>query len=206
MAEVETKEVKEGTEQEAKETKTETKENKVDVEKVKKGAIASLLEELGLDDTDSLKAIVTKSKEDEAKNQTELQKSDTALKQAVKQLTREREEKLIAEAKLSAIQLGAKKELVDDLVIVAKSKVTKDKDINEVISEMKESETGKIYFAEEEKEKEENQGTVTRKSVTKNKTKQKDEQQEEHGEEKHEGTMAARILAKRKQTKSHYYK
>ena len=159
-------------------------------------------------DTDSLKEIVTKSKEDEEKNQTELQKSDTALKQAVKQLAQEREGKLIAEAKLSAIQLGAKKELVDDLVIVAKSKVTKDKDINEVISEMKESETGKIYFAEEEKEDKEdnNRGTVTRKSVTKEKTKQKDEQKEEHGEEKHEGTMAARILAKRKQTKSHYYK
>ena len=204
MSEIETKEVKEGTDSK----ETETKENKVDVEKVKKGAIASLLEELGLDDTDSLKEIVTKSKEDEEKNQTELQKSDTALKQAVKQLAQEREGKLIAEAKLSAIQLGAKKELVDDLVIVAKSKVTKDKDINEVISEMKESETGKIYFAEEEKEDKEdnNRGTVTRKSVTKEKTKQKDEQKEEHGEEKHEGTMAARILAKRKQTKSHYYK
>lgn len=205
MSEIETKEVKEGTD--PKETKTDPKENKVDVEKVKKGAIASLLEELGLDDTDSLKEIVTKSKEEEQKNQTELQKSDTALKQALKQLAQEREEKLIAEAKLSAIQLGAKTELVNDFVVVAKSKVTKDKDINEVISEMKESETGKIYFAEEEKEDEEdNRGTVTRKSVTKEKTKQKDEQKEEHGEEKHEGTMAARILAKRKQTKSHYYK
>ena len=206
MAEIETKKVEEGTDSETKETKTETKENKVDVEKVKKGAITSLLEELGLDDTDSLKAIVTKSKEDEEKNQTELQKSDTALKQALKQLAQEREGKLIAEAKLSAIQLGAKKELVNDLVVVAKSKVTKDKDINEVISEMKESETGKIYFEEEDKEDKEDKGTVTRKSVTKGKTKQKDEQQEEKEEEKHEGTMAARILAKRKQTKSHYYK
>ena len=44
MSEIETKEVKEGTDSK----ETETKENKVDVEKVKKGAIASLLEELGL--------------------------------------------------------------------------------------------------------------------------------------------------------------
>ena len=130
-----------------------TNTNAVDTEKVKNDAIAEYLKELGVEDGDALKGIVAKVKEEEEKNKTDLEKSNDTLTATTKELVAEREARIIAEAKLSAIQLGAKPELVDDLVIIAKAKVTKDKDINAIIAEIKDSTSGKVYFSnEDEKE------------------------------------------------------
>lgn len=184
--------------------------NNVDVEKVKGDAIAEYLKSLGVENSDSLQAIVKKAKEDEEANKTDLQKKDDALTATTKELVTEREARVIAEAKLSAIQLGAKPELVDDLAIVAKAKVTKDKDINAVIAEMKDSTNGKIYFVtsdEEENETNKN-GTVTRSRVKKTteQNKQGTNGDSNNGESKYTGTMAERLLAGRKAVKSHYFK
>lgn len=176
--------------------------NNVDVEKVKGDAVAEYLKSLGVEDSESLQAIVKKAKEDEEANKTDLQKKDDALTATTKELVTEREARVIAEAKLSAIQLGAKPELVDDLVIVAKSKVTKEKDINAVIAEMKDSTNGKIYFATEEDEANK-KGTVTRSRVKKTAEQNK---QGTNGDSKYTGTMAERLLAGRKAVKSHYFK
>ena len=185
-------------------------EQKVDVEKVKSDALAGFLKELGVEDKDSLKGIITKAKEEEDKNKTELEKTSDTLKQTTKLLAEEKELRIMAEAKLSAIQLGAKTELVDDLVIVAKSKVTKDKDINAVITEMKDSESGKIYFKTDEEESTETKSnTVTRTRVTKQTEKNKTKNNEEEGtvKEKHEGSMAERLFERRKQAnKTSYFK
>ena len=179
--------------------------NNVDVEKVKGDAIVEYLKSLGVENSDSLQAIVKKAKEDEEANKTDLQKKDDALT-ATKELVDEREARVIAEAKLSAIQLGAKPELVDDLVIVAKAKVTKDKDINAVIAEMKDSTNGKIYFASEEDETNK-KGTVTRSRVKKTAEQNKQNNGESNnGDSKYAGTMAERLLAGRKAVKSHYFK
>lgn len=181
--------------------------NNVDVEKVKGDAIAEYLKSLGVENSDSLQAIVKKAKEDEEANKTDLQKKDDALTATTKELVTEREARVIAEAKLSAIQLGAKPELVDDLVIIAKAKVTKEKDINAVIAEMKDSTNGKIYFATDEDETNK-KGTVTRSRVKKTaeQNKQGTNDGSNNGNSKYAGTMAERLLAGRKAVKSHYFK
>lgn len=184
--------------------------NNVDVEKVKGDAIAEYLKSLGVENSDSLQAIVKKAKEDEEANKTALQKKDDELTATTKELVNEREARIIAEAKLSAIQLGAKPELVDDLVIVAKAKVTKDKDINAVIAEMKDSTNGKIYFVTNDEEDDETnkKGTVTRSRVKKTteQNKQGTNGDSNNGDSKYAGTMAERLLAGRKAVKSHYFK
>lgn len=180
-----------------------TNTNVVDTEKVKNEAIAEYLKELGVEDGDTLKGIVTKAKEEEEKNKTDLQKSNDTLTATTKELVAEREARIIAEAKLSAIQLGAKPELVDDLVIIAKAKVTKDKDINAIIAEIKDSTSGKVYFSDEE---EKQKGTVTRKRVNKKPEANTDDNKNADGQKnKNKGTMAERLLANRAKPKSHYF-
>lgn len=204
------------TQQSAKQQTTETQkqetEQKVDVEKVKSEALSGFLKDLGVEDADALKGIVTKHKETEEANKTELQRKEDVLTETTKELAREREGRILAEAKLSAVQLGAKPELVDDLVVVAKAKVTKDKGINAVIAEIKDSTSGKVYFKSDEEEEEEagknkTKGkTVTRVRVTKPSEKSKGKEEEEGKKEEHKGSMAERLLEGRKEKKSHYFK
>lgn len=209
MAEVETKtDVKETEtkEQETEKEGTKTKEEKpeVDVEAVKEQAVKDYMKSLGIEDDEKLKGIVTKAKEDEEKNKTDLEKKDDVIKETTRQLVEEREARQTAEAKLAAIKLGAKPEAVDDLVVIAKSRVTKDKDINKVIAEIKDGTNGKMYFVsdEEEKEQENKKPRVTRKRVSKN-----TEHEDENIEDKYEGSIAARLFAnKKKPTKSSYFK
>lgn len=195
-------------------TEIQTKtEPKVDVEKVKSEALSGFLKELGVEDAEALKGIVTKAKEDEDKNKTELERKNDTLTQTTKELAEEREARIIAEAKFSAVQLGAKPELVEDLVVIAKSKVTKDKDINAVIAEIKDSASGKVYFQSDEEETEEKgkdkKKTVTRARVTKPSEKSGKKEEEKGGtetkKEEHAGSMAERLLAGRKAKKSHYF-
>lgn len=182
-----------------------TNTNAVDTEKVKNDAIAEYLKELGVEDCDTLKGIVTKAKEEEEKNKTDLEKSNDTLTATTKELVAEHEARIIAEAKLSAIQLGAKPELVDDLVIIAKAKVTKDKDINAIIAEIKDSTSGKVYFSNEDEE-EKQKGTITRKRVNKKpETNTDDNKSAEKQKNQYKGTMAERLLANRVKPKSHYF-
>lgn len=203
VKDTETKEHEKETEKEG--TKTEQKEDKpeVDVEAVKEQAVKDYMKSLGIEDDEKLKGIVTKAKEDEEKNKTDLEKKDDVIKETTRQLVEEREARQTAEAKLAAIKLGAKPEAVDDLVVIAKSRVTKDKDINKVIAEIKDGTNGKMYFvSDEEKEQENKNPRVTRKRVSKN-----TEQEDESIEDKHEGSIAARLFAnKKKPTKSNYFK
>ena len=203
VKDTETKEHEKETEKEG--TKTEQKEDKpeVDVEAVKEQAVKDYMKSLGIEDDEKLKGIVTKAKEDEEKNKTDLEKKDDVIKETTRQLVEEREARQTAEAKLAAIKLGAKPEAVDDLVVIAKSRVTKDKDINKVIAEIKDGTNGKMYFvSDEEKVQENKKPRVTRKRVSKN-----TEQEDESIEDKHEGPIAARLFAnKKKPTKSNYFK
>lgn len=193
------------TQQNANTNSQNTNTNAVDTEKVKNDAIAEYLKELGVEDGDTLKGIVTKAKEEEEKNKTDLQKSNDTLTATTKELVAEREARIIAEAKLSAIQLGAKPELVDDLVIIAKAKITKDKDINVIIAEIKDSTSGKVYFSDEDEE-EKQKGTITRKRVNKKpETNIDDNKNTDNQKNKNKGTMAERLLANRVKPKSHYF-
>ena len=196
------------------ETKQGQESKKVDVEKERKNAVADYLSGLGVDE-DTLKNILSKHKEEEEKNKTELQKSEDAVKAATAQLAEERKARLKAEAKSIAMQNGVNPKLVEDFVIVAMTKVTKDKDIEAVVAEMKESESGKLYFGTSEEEEEsgtkQNRGTVTRKRVQKkagaDNNKKKEGGGDEGAESKYEGTMAKRIFDRRaKVGKSSYFK
>ena len=210
--ETQSQKTQQSTQQQTTETQTNT-ETKVDVEKVKSEALSGFLKELGVEDAEALRGIVTKHKEDEDKNKTELERKNDTLTQTTKELAEEREARIIAEAKFSAVQLGAKPELVEDLVIIAKSKVTKEKDINAVIAEIKDSASGKVYFKSDEEETEEKgknkNKTVTRARVTKPSEKsgtKKEENGRTETKEEHKGSMAERLLAGRKTNKSHYFK
>ena len=187
----------------------EKKEKTVDVEKVKSDAVAEYLKSLGVEDSDTLKGIVTKAKEEEDKNKTDLEKSNETLTATTKELAAEREARQLADAKLAAIKLGANPKLVDDLVVIAKARVTGDKKIEEVIAEIKDGETGKIYFGTDEPEVEKKQEKKKNKNVTRKSVKEKSEEtddEEDEVKEKHAGTMAARLLAgTKKKTKSSYF-
>ena len=97
--------------------------------------------------------------------------------------------------------------LIFPFIVMKKAKVTKDKDINAVIAEMKDSTNGKIYFASEEDETNK-KGTVTRSRVKKTaeQNKQNTNGESNNGDSKYAGTMAERLLAGRKAVKSHYFK
>lgn len=190
---------------------TETKkEPTVDVERVKSDAVAEYLKSLGVEDSDTLKGIVTKAKEEEDKNKTDLEKSNETLTETTKELAAEREARQLADAKLAAIKLGANPKLVDDLVVIAKARATNNKKIEEVIAEIKDGETGKIYFGTDEPEAEEKpeKKKQKNKNVTRKSVKEKSEETDDEDEvkEKHAGTMAARLLAgTKKKTKSSYF-
>lgn len=178
-------------EEQQKETPAETKKESVDVEKVKSDAVAEYLQSLGYGE-DELKGILEKDKAAKEANKTELEKKDDVLRETTAQLVAEREARMLADAKLTAIKLGAKPDMVEDLVAVAKSKVTKDKDITKVIAEIKDGKTGKAYFASEEEQKpQKTHKNVTRKNVN----------IADDDENKNEGTMAARLWAKKRKTK-----
>ena len=179
--------------------------NNVDTEKIKNDTISEVLKTLGVDTVEALQEKVTKQKEAEEAGKTDLQKANDTLKETTRQLVDESRKRLLADAKLQAMILGAKPDMLDDLVTVAMSKVTKEKDIVAVMTEMKEGKTGQYYFSSSEQTEEK------RKNVTSKRTNGKNNNSNagynNNGENgQHNGTMAERLLAgRKKQTKSHYF-
>lgn len=184
------------TEQKEKESKT----NNVDVEKTKKQGVNEILAALGVDSKEDLQTIVSQYKQEQENKKTDLEKANDSNKTLTKRLVEEKERADIAEAKLAAITLGAKPELVDDLVIVAKSKATEGKKILDIIEEIKKSNSGSVYFVSEEEKKEDKKNrTVTRTNSKMQEKKQKEEKEES------EGGLAQRLFARKQTTKSSYF-
>lgn len=168
-------------------------QQQVDVEEVRTSAINDFLKELGVESSESLRSIITKHNDDITQNQTELQRVNGELTTMQTELKQEKDLRLTAEAKVTALKLGAKPELVENLIIIAKTRVTENKDIEKVMSEMKQSETEKFYFVDTNAEQNKNKN-VTRMNVnTKN----------NKGDEPK--TNAERLLEKRVVKKSHYF-
>lgn len=186
------------TEQKEKESKT----NNVDIEKTKKQGVNEILAALGVESKEDLQTIVNQYKQEQESKKSDLEKANDSNKTLTKRLVEEKERADIAEAKLAAITLGAKPDLVDDLVIVAKSKATEDKKILDVIEEIKKSNSGSVYFVSEEEKKEDkkNRGTVTRTN-----SKMQEEKQKEEKEEGTEGSLAKRLFARKQTTKNSYF-
>ena len=185
---------------EQKENKTET--NKINVEETKKQGVNEILAALGVDSKEDLQTIVSKYQQEQENKKTDLEKANDSNKALTKRLVEEKERADIAEAKLAAITLGAKPDLVDDLVIVAKSKATEDKKILDVIEEIKKSNSGSVYFVSEEERKEDKKN---RRTVTRTNSKMQEEKQKEEKEGGTEGSLAKRLFARKQTTKNSYF-
>lgn len=185
---------------EQKENKIET--NKINVEETKKQGVNEILAALGVDSKEDLQTIVSKYQQEQENKKTDLEKANDSNKTLTKRLVEEKERADIAEAKLAAITLGAKPDLVDDLVIVAKSKATEDKKILDVIEEIKKSNSGSVYFVSEEEKKEDKKN---RRTVTRTNSKMQEEKQKEEKEEGTEGSLAKRLFARKQTTKNSYF-
>lgn len=179
---------------EQKENKTET--NKINVEETKKQGVNEILAALGVDSKEDLQTIVSKYQQEQENKKTDLEKANDSNKTLTKRLVEEKERADIAEAKLAAITLGAKPDLVDDLVIVAKSKATEDKKILDVIEEIKKSNSGSVYFVSEEEK---------RRTVTRTNSKMQEKKQKEENGEGTEGSLAQRLFARKQTTKNSYF-
>lgn len=126
-------------------------EDKEEKEKeFKRQGVSEYLKTLGVDSEEDLTEIVEKHKKEEEENKTDLQKAQTELSKTIKLLNETRKERDKAVAQLEALKMGAKIDLVEDLVIVAMSKVTKDKDVKKAIAEIKKGNSGAVYFESSE--------------------------------------------------------
>lgn len=165
----------------------------INVEEIRTSAINDLLKDLGVENSDNLRNIITEHNNNVAQNQTELQRVNGELTTTKNLLEQEKELRLTAEAKATALKLGAKPELVENLIVIAKTRVTENKDIEKVMSEMKQSEAEKIYFVDENVEQNKNKN-ITRPNIEKKKDKEDEPK-----------TNAERLLGKRVVKKSHYF-
>jgi hypothetical protein len=182
-------------------TETESKQKEIDVEETKKQGVSEILAALGVDSKEDLQTIVTKYQQEQESKKSDLEKANDSNKNLTKRLVEEKERADIAEAKLAAITLGAKPDLVDDLVIVAKSKATENKKILDVIEEIKKSNSGSVYFVSEEEKKEDKK----KRTVTRTNSKMQEKKQIEENGEGTEGGLAQRLFARKQTTKSNYF-
>ena len=196
---------------------TQTGGQQVDTGAIKSEAINDLLKSFGVESEDALKGIVDDYNKRQDEGKTELQRATEQNGTLLKQLAEEKEARMLSDAKVAAVQMGAIPDMIDDLVVVAKSKVTKEKDITAVISEIKESQTGKAYFKQEDEEEGQKgqKGAQKTKTVTRgtvkageNKGKSNEGDGSREGSETHKGTYAERIFKNRQRMseKSHYFK
>lgn len=174
--------------EEKKESSDTKKETDVDVNKMKADGVSEYLKSLGVDD-ETLKAIIEDKKKRDDENKTDLQKAQDNLSETTKQLASEKKARLVAEAKVSAMTMGVNPKIIDDFIVIAMAKAEAGKkDISDIISEMKDSETSSFYFVSEEKKEEKKNRNVTRKRKT-----EQDSNEVEKDKEGIEGTTAYRI-------------
>lgn len=154
----------------------------------------AILNELGVDDAEVLKQLLEEKRQKEEDEKTELQKKEAALLLAQQEKQRSDLEKQQLEAKLSAIALGVNPKRVDDVVTLAMVKVTDQKDLSEVLSEMKTAYSNTDFFVDSEEEGEEQKGT--RGKLNKD---------QGNGKEGKKTTIAERLLGNKKETKKSSY-
>lgn len=180
-----------------------------------KDTLKEFLKKMGIENESEITSVWDAHKKAEEAKKDDLTKANDKVQEITKKYVEAENRAIMAEAKLEAIKLGAKADLVDDLVIVAKSKVTGDKKIEDVISEMKTS--GSIYFATDEEGQKKT--TITRKSVgsstqnnqqksqSTNSTNQQknNSQSNQNNENKYAGTIAERLFNNKPKTKKSSY-
>lgn len=183
-----------------------------------KDTLKEFMEKNGIEDSEALSKFWADHKKAEDAKKDDLTKANDTITSLTKKLNEAVNRAVIAEAKISAMKLGARPELVDDLVIVAKSRATGDKTVETVISEIKGSDSGKFYFTDES-EQNNSTGNVTNRKpgqATNNQQSQNrtgtnsnaQNNSNQNSDDKYAGTIAERLFKNRKQTgaKSSYFK
>lgn len=181
--------------QQQQQTNENTATKDVDLKKAGDDAVNKFLSDLGFENSDSLKGLVEKARAEEQAKLSDSERKDLQIETLTKKLAQKTKDCALAESKLAAIKLGAKPELVDDLVAVAMSRVSKDKDVATVISEIKEGNTGSIYFGDEVQDQ---QSGVF---VTRGKSTQEKRDKQDSGSGKAKGFSFARDIAKSQEGK-----
>lgn len=188
-------------------TNTQRQMEELDAKKISDTAKSEFLKSLGYENEDDLKTVLGEYKKHVDSQKTDVQKAQDDLSAVTKELAQEREARILAEAKYEAVSAGVKPGLVDDVVLIAKSRVTKEKDISQVLSEMKENENEKIYFSDSESEssgEERNKNSNSGNSFTRKRPGSGSSEKKKDGGNnsdsgvagKYAGTMAARLFAK----------
>lgn len=183
-----------------------------------KDTLKEFMEKNGIEDSEALSKFWADHKKAEDAKKDDLTKANDTITSLTKKLNEAENRAVIAEAKISAMKLGARPELVDDLVIVAKSRATGDKTVETVISEIKGSDSGKFYFVDES-EQNNGSGNVTNRKPgqvannqqNQNRTNTNSNAQNNSNQnsgDKYAGTIAERLFKNRKSagTKSSYFK
>lgn len=183
-----------------------------------KDTLKEFMEKNGIEDSEALSKFWEDHKKAEDAKKDDLTKANDTITSLTKKLNEAVNRAVIAEAKISAMKLGARPELVDDLVIVAKSRATGDKTVETVISEIKGGDSGKFYFTDES-EQNNSTGNVTNRKpgqATNNQQNQNrtnvnsnaQNNSNQNSGDKYAGTIAERLFKNRKQTgaKSSYFK
>ena len=190
----ETKGKEEVKDEEIKEQEKDNKNEPVDENKI----ISEYLKKIGLSENDSVEDIIKKHNDDVEKNKTDAQKKDDVIKNTTKKYIKEKERADEAEAKLIAYQLGCKKELVDDVVIIAKSKLKDGKSMSDIITEIKNSDRGSFFFDIEEEDKKEMEKPLKNKN-TRGKVEEKKKEDEKE-------SVVDRLFKNKPTKKSYYFK
>lgn len=116
----------------------------------------AVLKALGFEDEQSAKEAITKYNEYLESQKTEEEKKSEALTTAQNSAKASEQRALRAEAKVTALTLGANPDGLDDLITLALTKVTDDKDLESVMKEMQGNSTFSSFFTKTENEEERN--------------------------------------------------
>jgi len=103
----------------------------------KEAAKKALLKELGVDDAKTAKEGLAKYKEILDKDKSEADKAKGALSDSEKAKKEAEARATLAEAKVEVLSAGCKPEYLDDVITLALTRVSDDKDIKAVVADMK---------------------------------------------------------------------
>lgn len=112
----------------------------------KESAKKALLKELGVDDAKTAKEGLAKYREILDKDKTDAERAKEGLAAETRAKGEAERRALLAEAKVEALSAGCNPVYLDDLITLASSRVTEDKDLAAVVKEMKEDQKYKTFF------------------------------------------------------------
>lgn len=112
----------------------------------KESAKKSLLKELGVEDAKTAKDGLARYKEILDKDKTDAEKAKDSLAAETKAKGEAEKRAALAEAKVEILSAGCKPDYLEDVITLAMSRVSEEKNLSSVVKEMKESPKYKAFF------------------------------------------------------------